>query len=190
MRLRRDALAAAAEAITAIERRCGEQDGLVGTVGRIAIAPGAVNVIPGSARFTLDLRAAEDGDRRAALADVLGRIEAICARRGLSLRATPTHDHRSTACAPWLMTQVEQAIAAQGVPPTFLPSGAGHDAMALADLADVGMLFVRCRGGVSHNPAEAVAIEDVELGARALLHLIRHFTPGPRRRQSEASASP
>jgi allantoate deiminase len=179
MALRRDALAAAAEAVLIVERRCAARDGLVGTVGQLTVAPGAVNVIPGLVRFSLDIRAADDADRQAAASGVLREIRESCARRGLKLHATPTHDSPSTSCAPWLMTQLGHAVAAQGVTPTRLPSGAGHDAMALADLVDVGMLFVRCKGGISHNPAESVTAEDVALGVGALYRFIRDFTPKP-----------
>jgi OHCU decarboxylase len=175
MALRRDALAAAAEAVLLVERSCAARPDLVGTVGQLTVSPGAVNVIPGAARLSLDIRAPTDASRRAATEEVLRGIEEVCRRRGVSLRATRTHDVAATACAPWLMTQLEAAIVAQGVRPLQLPSGAGHDAMALAALCDVGMLFVRCKGGISHNPAESIAAEDAEIGARALLHFIRHF---------------
>ena len=177
MGLRRDALVAAAEAVLLVEKRCAEAPGLVGTVGRLSAMPGAVNVIPGLVRFSLDIRAAEDGVRRAAVDDILRGLEAICRRRGVQLDVGPIHEHGSTACAPWITAQIERAIAAQGVTPLALPSGAGHDAMALAGLVDVGMLFVRCKGGISHNPAEAISMEDAEIGAAALLRFIRDFAP-------------
>ncbi|HXY99425.1 MAG TPA: allantoate amidohydrolase [Stellaceae bacterium] len=177
MALRHDTLAAAAEAVLLVERRCAQGARLVGTVGQIAVAPGAINVIPGRAAFSLDLRAAEDEERRRAAGDILGGLEAICARRGVGLEVTETHDGPAARCAPWLMAQLERAVAAQGLAVRRLPSGAGHDAMALAALTDIGMLFVRCRGGISHNPAEAIAGEDAEIGAAALLHFIRHFAP-------------
>jgi allantoate deiminase len=180
MTLRHDALAAAAEAVLLVERRCGQAPGLVGTVGRLSVAPGAINVIPGLVRFSLDIRAAEDDRRRQAVDDILRGLEAICRRRGLRLDVAQTHDNRSTACAPWIMAQLERAVAAQGVAPLSLPSGAGHDAMVLAELTDAGMLFVRCAGGVSHNPAESISMEDAEIGAAALLRFIRDFTPKPR----------
>jgi len=160
-----------------VEKRCAEAPGLVGTVGRLSAMPGAVNVIPGLVRFSLDIRAAEDGVRRAAVDDILRGLEAICRRRGVQLDVGPIHEHGSTACAPWITAQIERAIAAQGVTPLALPSGAGHDAMALAGLVDVGMLFVRCKGGISHNPAEAISMEDAEIGAAALLRFIRDFAP-------------
>lgn len=181
MGLRHDALAAAAEAVLLVEKRCAEAAGLVGTVGRLSAMPGAVNVIPGLVRFSLDIRAAEDGVRREAVDDILRGLEAICRRRGVRLDVAQTHDHGSTACAPWIMNQIERAISAQGVTPFALPSGAGHDAMALAGIVDVGMLFVRCKGGISHNPGESISTEDAEIGAAALLRFVRDFAPKPAR---------
>ncbi len=177
MALRRDALAAAAEAVLLVERRCAEGMRLVGTVGQIAVIPSAVNVIPGKAVFSLDLRAAEDEDRQQAAADIMRGLEDICERRGARLEVTRTHDSRATACAPWLMAQLDRAVGDQGLAVRHLPSGAGHDAMALAELTDIGMLFVRCRGGVSHNPAESITPEDAEIAAAALLDFIRRFAP-------------
>jgi allantoate deiminase len=179
MALRRDALAAAAEAVLLVERRCSGTSGLVGTVGQISAAPGAVNVIPGRVRFSLDIRAGEDSTRQNAASDILRGLDEICMRRALRLVVERTHDSRSTMCAPWLMAQLESAIAAAGSAVLRLPSGAGHDAMALAELTDVGMLFVRCRSGISHHPAESITAEDAEAGAAALLHFIRNFRPGP-----------
>ena len=85
-------------------------------------------------------------------------------------------------CAPWLMAQLDAAIAAERLPVRTLPSGAGHDGMALIDVTDIAMLFVRCKGGVSHSPAEAVSMEDMAVGARVLLHFIEHFGPEERNR--------
>jgi allantoate deiminase len=177
MGLRRDALAAAAEAVLLVERRCAEGTRLVGTVGRLAAAPGAINVIPGRAELSLDIRAAEDDERQRAVDDILGGIEALCRRRGIVFEAVRTHESAAAACAPWLMAQLDRAVAARGLAVRHLPSGAGHDAMVMAGITDIGMLFVRCRGGISHNPAEAIAEHDAELGAAALLDFIRHFTP-------------
>ncbi len=174
---RKDALAAAAEAITVVESVCSGSPDLVGTVGRLEIAPGAVNVIPGEARFSIDIRSAEDTRRQQAVQTVTGTIEEICTRRGLALTMERVHESPSCRCAPWLIEQISRAIAAEGCATRRLPSGAGHDAMAMADLTDVGMLFVRCEGGISHNPAEAITAEDAASGARALLRFIRDFDP-------------
>jgi allantoate deiminase len=177
MGLRHDALAAAAETILAIERHCTAQDSLVGTVGQIAATPGAVNVIPGAASLSLDLRAPDDGVRLVAKSAILARAQEICEARGIGLAARSIHEASSARCSDWLSRQLADAVSASGIQPYFLMSGAGHDAMAMAELTDVAMLFVRCAGGISHNPAESVTGDDVEVGTRALLHFVRHFRP-------------
>ena len=177
MSLRQDALAAAAECVLAIERRCGGEPELVGTVGKLECLPGAVNVVPGKVRFTIDLRAPRDPMRLAAVDDVLAAMRAIAARRNVQLAVTKTHEGGVAACAPWLMEQIGAAIAAEGVPVRRLPSGAGHDGMAIIDIADIGMLFVRCEKGISHNPAEAITLADVETAARVWLRFIECFDP-------------
>ncbi len=177
MALRRDALAGAAECIAAIENSCRSEPGLVGTVGTIEAKPGATNVIPGRVSFSIDMRAASDAQRRTAVADVVRQIERIAKRRELALQVDVTHENRTAPCAPWLKDQVADAIAKQGFRVFELPSGAGHDGMAMIDIADVAMLFVRCRGGVSHHPDEHVDIADADAGARVLLRLIENFRP-------------
>jgi allantoate deiminase len=178
MKLRRDALAGAAECIVAIEELCRtDEAGLVGTVGYIHAMPGATNVIPGQVSFTLDLRAPTDPHRRLAVADIVRRIEAIAKRRDLVLQLDVTHENRTVPCAPWLKAQVAEAVAAEDYPVFELPSGAGHDGMAMIDIADVAMLFVRCRGGISHHPDEHVEVADADAGARVLLRVIENFRP-------------
>jgi allantoate deiminase len=178
MALRRDALAGAAECIVAIEEFCRTgEGGLVGTVGTIDAIPGATNVIPGRVSFTIDIRAASDAHRKFAVAELVRRIEAIATRRKLALQVDITHENRSVPCAPWLKAQVADAIAAEGFRVFELPSGAGHDGMAMVDIADVAMLFVRCRGGISHHPEEHVDAADADAGARVLLRLIENFKP-------------
>jgi allantoate deiminase len=176
MRLRRDALAGAAECIAAIEGFCRtDENGLVGTVGYIHATPGATNVIPGQVSFTIDIRAPTDMHRKRAVADTVRQIEAIAARRHLALQLDVTHENRTVPCAPWLKAQVAEAIGAVGFPVFELPSGAGHDGMAMIDIADVGMIFVRCRGGISHHPDEHVGLADADAGARVLLRVIENF---------------
>src|SRR5712671_6359101 len=178
MLLRRDALAGAAECIVEIEEFCRtDQDGLVGTVGYIHALPGATNVIPGRVSFTIDIRSASDAHRKLAVADIVRRIENIAKRRKLVLQLDVTHENRTVPCAPWLKRQVSEAIAGEGYPVFELPSGAGHDGMAMIDIADVAMVFVRCRGGISHHPDEHVELADGDAGARVLLRLIENFRP-------------
>jgi allantoate deiminase len=179
MALRRDALAGAAECIVAIEEFCKttDQAGLVGTVGYIDARPGATNVIPGRVSFTIDIRAPSDAQRELAVADLVRKIEAIAKRRHLALQLDVTHENRTVPCAPWLKAQVADAVAAEGFAVFELPSGAGHDGMAMVDITDIGMIFVRCRGGISHHPDEHVEVADADAGARVLLRLIENFRP-------------
>jgi allantoate deiminase len=178
MALRRDALTGAAECIVAIEELCRtDERGLVGTVGYIHAMPGATNVIPGQVSFTMDLRAPTDTHRRKAVTDIVRHIEAIAKRRKLLLQVDVTHENRTVPCAPWLKAQVAEAVAAEGFRAFELPSGAGHDGMAMIDIADVAMVFVRCRGGISHHPDEHVETSDADAGARVLLRLIENFRP-------------
>ena len=178
MALRRDALTGAAECISKIEELCRADDaGLVGTVGYIDAAPGTTNVIPGEAHFTMDIRAPTDDHRKRAVGEIVRQIEAIAKRRTLELQVEVTHENRTVPCAPWLKEQVAAAVAAEGYPVFELPSGAGHDGMAMVDIADVAMLFVRCRGGISHHPDEHVDMADADAGARVLLRLIENFRP-------------
>jgi len=177
MDMRRDAAMAAAEIGLYIERRCGGMAGLVGTVGQFNVPNGATNVVPGRAQFSIDIRAGDDAVRQAAVTDVLAEIERVCARRKVHAQVRKTHEAASVPCAPWLQQQWADAIARQGLPVRHLPSGAGHDAMAIAALADVAMLFVRCgNGGISHHPTETMTAADAELAARVFSDFVEHFT--------------
>ena len=175
MHLRRDALAAAAECVLAIETLVRETADLVGTVGQLETFPGATNVIPGRVRFTIDVRSPRDAERIIAAAAIQQAIEKICLRRGVKARINPTHESNTAACAPWLMAQLSDAIAATGIVPRSLPSGAGHDGMAMIALTDMAMLFVRCKDGISHNPAEAITLADIDVSTRVLLGFIENF---------------
>ncbi len=175
MNLRQDALAAAAECVLAIERRGGGVPELVGTVGKLETLPGAVNVIPGKVRFTIDIRSPRDPERLAAVTEAVAEMQAIARRRNVAIKITRTHEGGVAKCAPWLQEQIGAAIAAEGIALRKLPSGAGHDGMAMIGLAAIGMLFVRCEKGISHNPAEAITAADAEVGARVFLRFIENF---------------
>jgi hydantoinase/carbamoylase family amidase len=178
MGLRRDAAMAAAEIGLYIEKRCSGTPGLVGTVGVLEVPNGAANVVPGRAVFTIDIRAEQDAVRQAAVADVLREMQAIAARRNVGLDINQTHDAASVPCAPWLQAQLEQAIAGLGLPLRHLPSGAGHDAMAVAALTDVAMLFVRCgNGGISHHPDETMTAADAQAAAGVFTRFVENFVP-------------
>ena len=177
MNLRKDALAAAAECVLAIESHAGTAPDLVATVGQIEAFPGAINVIPGRVRFTIDVRSPRDAERVSATTTIKQLIEKICVQRHLKFSIVPTHEGKTAACAPWLMAQLGDAIAAEGIHVRSLPSGAGHDGMAIIAITDIAMLFVRCKDGISHNPAEAITLEDIEVSTRVLLRFIENFKP-------------
>jgi allantoate deiminase/N-carbamoyl-L-amino-acid hydrolase len=180
MSMRKDAAAAAAEIILAVERRCSRAATLVGTVGMLSVPNGATNVIPGRCDFSIDIRAGDDATRDAAVDDVMAECEAIAARRGVRLELTRTMAVPCAPCTPRLMDLLEQAVARAGVTPLRLPSGAGHDAMVIQRMTDVCMLFVRCgNGGISHNPLETLAAADAGLAAQVFLDFIRRVPPQP-----------
>jgi len=176
MARRHDALAAAAEMVLAVEKRCAAAPGLVGTVGMLKVRDGTGNVIPGEVEFSVDIRAPEDATREAAQRDTFAAFDAIASRRGVRVERTKTHEVRAVPCAAWLQDALAASVERAGVSARRLASGAGHDAMILAEVTDVGMLFVRCgAGGVSHNPAETVTAADVQVAASALLDFMRGF---------------
>jgi allantoate deiminase len=177
MHLRRDALAAAADCVLAVERIARSEAEVVATVGKIEAHPGAINVIPGRVRFSLDVRAPADMQRQHAIAAIRAAFGEIASRRRVELDIKPVWEAKTASCAPWLQEQIASAIEREGVPVRRLPSGAGHDGMAIIAIADIGMLFVRCKGGISHNPAEAITPDDAEVAARVFLRFIENFRP-------------
>jgi allantoate deiminase/N-carbamoyl-L-amino-acid hydrolase len=175
---RRDALAAAAEMVLAVEEggATGAFAGGVATVGVLRVKDGTGNVIPGEVEFSADIRAPDDVRRRSLEGAILARLREIAARRGVTLEEARTHEVHSAPCAVWLQDRIAAAIERCAVSVRRLPSGAGHDAMIFAEATDVGMMFVRCgAGGVSHNPAETVTAEDAALAIRALFEFLIAF---------------
>lgn len=177
MPMRRDALAGAAEMVAAVEAVGRGVPELVATVGALSVHPGAPNSVPGRVNFSIDVRAPRDSLRYEAILAINAALERIAESRGLDLAMTQTHDAPATACAPWLQAQLAGAIAGLGLPARHLPSGAGHDAMAVASLCPVGMMFVRCKGGISHTPEESITAEDAGLAVAALAAFLRNFKP-------------
>jgi allantoate deiminase len=175
MKLRRDALAATAECVLAVERIARGHPELVGTVGRLEAKPGAINVIPGEVMFTVDVRAPQDGLRNDAVSSIRSEIQNIAKNRNLQCEIETLQEFGVTACAPRLMEQMDRAVASQGFKVRRLPSGAGHDGMALGAIADICMLFVRCKGGISHSPLESITQDDAAAGVRVLMSFIEQF---------------
>ncbi|GAC1450896.1 MAG: allantoate amidohydrolase [Ktedonobacterales bacterium] len=166
--LRRDALCAAAEFILAVEALARATPGLVATVGQVAIEPGASNVIPGLARLSLDVRHPDDDARAAACQRLRERAGEIAASREVELEWQPLQENGAVVCSPHLAGMLQRAVAAAGYPVHTLPSGAGHDGVTMSQLTEIAMLFVRCKGGISHNPAESVTSEDVSVAIDVL----------------------
>jgi allantoate deiminase len=178
MKLRRDALAGAAEIAVMVERMASTTDGMVATVGSLAISPGAVNIIPGKVHFTLDLRTASDERRQSGVREFDRQARAIAARRGLVIDIATTHGIPTVPCDPRLQNDLAAAIQAVGGKDVRLTSGAGHDGMMFAKICPIVMLFVRCKGGVSHNPAEYASPQDMSLAVAALVRFIESFDSG------------
>lgn len=170
MPLRKDALTAAAEMVLAAERIARDANSdVVATVGRLVAAPGAPNVIPGKVDFTLDVRSLDPGRRNAAAEAILAEFGAIAACREVGLAHEQVNDFAASPCDPALMDMLAASATAIGQPDFRLPSGAGHDAMTMAALCPTAMLFIRCDGGISHNPAERVAPADADVALRVML---------------------
>jgi hydantoinase/carbamoylase family amidase len=178
MGARQDALAAAAEMILFVERFCTDNAGLVGTVGKLSVKPGAINVIPQDVEFTIDVRSGDDATRAVALNAFATELPAIAKRRNVTLAIETLYDAGAAPCDPVLQKQFESAIAAQGIKPRYLPSGAGHDAMVFPVVAPIAMLFVRCgNNGISHHPDETMTAEDAEIATNVLLHFFENYQP-------------
>jgi allantoate deiminase len=171
MSLRHDALTAAAEWITFVEKLALSNADLVATVGKVNVKPNAGNVIPGSVELSLDVRHAQDRARRVAVEELLDAGRSIAERRGVAVTWTTKMDEPAVPMDERLTSYLSDAIEAAGFPAKMMPSGAGHDAMVMATRMPTAMLFLRSPGGISHNPAERVREEDVD----AALHVGRRF---------------
>jgi allantoate deiminase len=162
MHLRCDALAGAARWISVVERHARFTPGLVATVGVAEVLPGAENVIPGEVRVSLDVRHQEDGVKQGSVVNLVKAAEKIAAWRGLTTEWQHHLNAPATPCDPTMVAALSRAVKTAGFSVYELPSGAGHDAMILAERVPVVMLFVRSPGGISHHPDETVNAADVE----------------------------
>jgi N-carbamoyl-L-amino-acid hydrolase len=170
---RRDAAAAVAELLLYVERRAASGPDLVGTVGMLEVPNGSINVVPGRCRFSLDIRATTDAVRDACAADVRAELARICERRGLHYRLEETMRQSAAPSDPQWQRRWERAVDALGLPLHRMPSGAGHDAMKLAEVMPQAMLFVRgLNAGISHNPLEAITNDDAQLAVLAFQNLL------------------
>ena len=176
MRLRRDPLAGAAAMVLAVEQLArGDNSDVVATVGTIEALPGAANVIPGEVHFTIDVRSGSEARRNGVAEAILARLREIAEARALELDIALVHDLAASPCDPALMDLMDKALVAAEQPVRRLVSGAGHDAMVMAALCPTAMLFIRCKDGISHNPAEHVEPADVEIALQVMLGFIERL---------------
>jgi allantoate deiminase len=169
---RKDALVAASVFVQAVEGTAGGQDGLVATVGQLTVQPGAANVVPGKATLSLDIRHADDAERVLATKHLVHVAGEIGKHRGIAVTTTQISENATVGSSPLLTSMLMQAAKDLGHPAIQLASGAGHDAVVMAGLTEIAMLFVRCKGGISHNPAESVTEADVAVAIEVLGKLL------------------
>lgn len=179
MDLRFDAVAGAAEWITMVEREATAVPGLVATVGSVETAPGATNVIAGEARLSLDVRHRDNEVRTRAVEGLTHHAQRIARARGLSVLCNVRMNQPAVTMDPSLSDQIEEAIRKTGCKPHRMVSGAGHDAMIMAEKVPAAMVFLRTPGGISHDPAESVAVEDIEKAIDCGLHLLDQLAASP-----------
>ncbi len=174
MSMRRDALAAAAEIVLAVERagRAESDFGTVATIGVCECFPGAMNVVPGRVILKADIRGIVEKSISRACGDVKDKVKKICAERGVECRCTLYSADKPVALDGLLARRVEKACAALGAKCRRMPSGAGHDAMYMASLIPSAMIFVPCKDGVSHNPDESIDWERVRPGYETLRRVV------------------
>ncbi|MBI5719973.1 MAG: 2-oxo-4-hydroxy-4-carboxy-5-ureidoimidazoline decarboxylase [Burkholderiales bacterium] len=173
---RRDAAAAAAQLLLYLEQRAEAVPDVVGTVGMLQVPSGSINVVPGRCRFSLDIRATTDAARDSCERDTLAELARVCKRRGLRYSAEVTMRAPAAPSAPAWQQRWEAAVQQLGLPVFRMPSGAGHDAMKLHEVMPQAMLFVRGQNaGISHNPLESTANDDIELAVRAFRHLYENL---------------
>jgi N-carbamoyl-L-amino-acid hydrolase len=177
MNRRRDAAAAVAELLLFLEQRAASVPDVVGTIGMLEVPSGSINVVPGRCKFSLDIRATTDPARDACMRDTLDQLARICERRGLHFTLEETMRQPAAPSDPQWQKRWERAVEALGLPVYRMPSGAGHDAMKLAEVMPQAMLFMRgLNSGISHNPLEEITNDDTELAVRAFQHLLEQLT--------------
>ena len=174
---RQDALAAACAMVLAVRKAALTRPGTVATVGTLAVTGAAPNVIASCCSFSIDVRSTDDALRHDAMRAVGDALSRIAVEESVRVAIAVTHDAPATPCDTRLQAHLARALDDAGLPVLHLPSGAGHDAMAMAALCPAAMLFVRCAGGISHHPAEAVARGDVADALAVTTHALRHFNP-------------
>jgi allantoate deiminase len=173
MDLRRDALAGAAECVLLAEKTAQSNKDLVATVGMMKVSPGASNAIPQFAEFTLDMRYPDDAFLGEALDGLRNDFEDICARRDLKLKWMPVQVSKSVACDEKMISELLDCVEKVSGKRRLLGSGAGHDGVMMSRVMPVGMIFVRCRAGLSHHPEEYAEPDDIALGIEVMVEFLK-----------------
>lgn len=178
MNLRHDALCGASKIILGIEEIASMQEAppVVGTVGVVEVTPGAMNVIPGSVKIGVDIRSISKVARNSVITLVKEFIDITADKRGLSYTIEPIAQDHPVAMHPAMIREIEEAVKSVGVEYMTMPSGAGHDAMHWAEAVPTGMIFIPCRDGISHNPAEFAEMDDIVKGAEVLDKVLRKLS--------------
>ena len=178
MNLRHDALCGASKIILGIEEIASmqEEPPVVGTVGVVEVTPGAMNVIPGAVKLGVDIRSISKVARDSVVFLIKELIDVIAEKRGLSYTIEPIAQDHPVAMHPAMIREIEETVKSVGVDYMTMPSGAGHDAMHWTDVAPTGMIFIPCRDGISHNPAEFAAMDDIIAGAEVLENVIKNIS--------------
>ena len=172
MGIRRDALAAAAHIVGSIEAEASRTGTTVGTVGQLSLSPGGINIIPGRVEFTLDLRDIDQQIRDEVEQRITEEARRLCEERSIRLDIETLQRVAPAPCSELVQNASKAACEEFSLQPYFLASGAGHDGMQLKGLCPIGMIFVRSKGGISHNPAEWTSKEDCSQGANVLYHTV------------------
>ncbi|QDC08059.1 M20 family metallo-hydrolase [Oceanicola sp. D3] len=175
MAARKDALVGAARVITEVDRLARATPGIRATVGQVDVRPGAVNAVPGEVRLPVELRSEDDAARDEAGAEIQAFARRVADEMGLELEARRTYAQPAAPCDPALRGALVQAVQAGGGRGLELTSGATHDASAMADLCPISMLFIRCRGGVSHRPDENASPADLGAAVHAIAETLRRL---------------
>ena len=178
MNLRHDALCGASKIILGIEEIASmqEEPPVVGTVGIAEVVPGAMNVIPGSVKLGVDIRSISKVARDSVVFLIKELIDVIAEKRGLSYTIEPIAQDHPVAMHPAMIREIEEAVKSVGVDYMIMPSGAGHDAMHWTEVAPTGMIFIPCRDGISHNPAEFAAMDYIVAGVEVLENVIKNIS--------------
>ena len=175
MQNRCDALTGTAEVLMKIEEMAKQYDPIVATVGKLVVKPGASNVIPETVLGTLDIRGTNQTGKTAFIQNLFAMINDICKSRKLTCQFENIMDVSPVACSDLFINIIEETLLENGVSPKRMISGAGHDAMALASLTNIGMIFVRCEKGLSHCPEEYVSDEDIRVSTKVLLDAVKQI---------------